>query len=120
MGLESRHPRSRSLPGAFTHLATDTFADGYFPNSISFHVLFFRRSFTTQTGRIHHNTVDYLHQRRYHSSGGSKGGRQGRAPPPGGQNSFIFMQFSAKKIDSHTHSGSWRPPPGENPGSATA
>ena len=28
--------------------------------------------------------------------GGSKGGRQGRAPPPGGPNSFIFMQFSAK------------------------
>ena len=32
-------------------------------------------------------------------SGGSKGGRQGRAPPPpGGPNSFIFMQFSAEKI----------------------
>ena len=30
------------------------------------------------------------------SIGGSKGGRQGRAPPPGGPNSFIFMQFSAK------------------------
>ena len=29
--------------------------------------------------------------------GGSKGGRQGRAPP-GGPNSFIFMQFSAEKI----------------------
>ena len=28
--------------------------------------------------------------------GGSKGGHQGRAPPPGGPNSFIFMQFSAK------------------------
>ena len=28
--------------------------------------------------------------------GGSKGGRQGRAPPPGGPHSFIFMQFSAK------------------------
>ena len=25
-----------------------------------------------------------------------QGGRQGRAPPPGGPNSFIFMQFSAK------------------------
>ena len=34
-----------------------------------------------------------------------------RPPPPEGQNSFIFMQFSAKKIGSHTHLGSWRPPP---------
>ena len=32
---------------------------------------------------------------------------------PGGQNSFIFMQFSAKKIGSHIHLGSWRPPPGK-------
>ena len=51
--------------------------------------------------------------------GGSKGGRQGRAPPPWGPNSFIFMQFSAKIINKHTHFGSWRPPPGENPRSAT-
>ena len=28
--------------------------------------------------------------------GGSKRGRQGRASPLGGSNSFIFMQFSAK------------------------
>ena len=50
-----------------------------------------------------------------------QGGRQGRAPPPppGGPNSFIFMQFSAKIINKHTHFGSWRPPPGENPRSAT-
>ena len=36
------------------------------------------------------------------------GGRRGRTPPPGGQNFFIFMQFSAKiyKIIG------WRPPPG--------
>ena len=41
-------------------------------------------------------------------SGGSKGGRKGRAPPPDGQNFFIFMQFSAKiyKIIG------WRPPLG--------
>ena len=43
-------------------------------------------------------------------SGGSKGGARD-APPPGGPNSFIFMQFSAKIIGSHTHFGSWRPPP---------
>ena len=42
-----------------------------------------------------------------------------RAPPTRGQNSFIFMQFSTQKIGSRTHFGSWRPPPGENPGSAT-
>ena len=47
------------------------------------------------------------------TSGGSKGGRQGRAPPPGGQNSFIFMQFLTKKIGSRTHFGSWRPPWGK-------
>ena len=33
-------------------------------------------------------------------------GRQGR--PPRGPNSFIFMQFTAKKSE-HTHFGSWRP-----------
>ena len=50
--------------------------------------------------------------------GGSKGGSQGRAPPPGGPNSFIFMQFSAKmwKIIAILGVGA---PPGENPGSAT-
>ena len=56
-------------------------------------------------------------------SGGSKGGVQGTRAPPGGQNFFIFMQFSAKiyKIIG------WRPPPRElappprgNPRSATA
>ena len=49
--------------------------------------------------------------------GGSKGGRQGR-PLPGGPNSFIFMQFSAKnwKIIALLGVGA---PPGENPGSAT-
>ena len=36
------------------------------------------------------------------------------ARPPGGPNSFIFMQFSAKKIGWHTHFGSWRPPWGKS------
>ena len=40
--------------------------------------------------------------------GGSKRGRQGRAPPPG-PNSFIFMQFLTKIINKHTQFGSWRP-----------
>ena len=31
-----------------------------------------------------------------HASDGSKGGRRGCAPPPGGQNFFIFMQFLVK------------------------
>ena len=50
------------------------------------------------------------------TSGGSKGGRRGRAPPPpGGQNVFIFMQFSAKidKIIGWRPPGSWRPLLGE-------
>ena len=45
-------------------------------------------------------------------------GAPGTRAPPGGPNSFIFMQFSAKIINKHTHFGSWRPP-GENPRSAT-
>ena len=53
-----------------------------------------------------------------HSIGGSKGGARD-ARPPGGPNSFIFMQFSAKmwKIIAILGVGA---PPGENPGSATA
>ena len=43
-------------------------------------------------------------------------GAPGTRAPPGGPNSFIFMQFSAKIINKHTHFGSWRPP---NPRSAT-
>ena len=50
--------------------------------------------------------------------GGSKGGRQGRAPPPGGPNSFIFMQFSAKSWKNNPTLGVGAPPQ-ENPGSAT-
>ena len=44
--------------------------------------------------------------------GGSKGGRQARAPPPG-QNSFIFMQFLAKKLQNNSSFGDWRPLLGE-------
>ena len=44
--------------------------------------------------------------------GGSRGGREGRTPPPGRPNSFDFMQFSGKF-------GVFTPPPRENPGSAT-
>ena len=62
----------------------------------------------------------------------------GARDAPVGPNSLIFMQFSAKIIDKHTHFGSWRlpsekswirhcigrskgsqQPPHENPGSAT-
>ena len=46
-----------------------------------------------------------------------QGGRQGRAPPRG-PNSFIFMQFSAKKWKIIAILGVGAPP-GENPGSAT-
>ena len=30
-------------------------------------------------------------------------------PPPGGPNSFIFMQFSGKKLKNNSTFGSWRP-----------
>ena len=48
-----------------------------------------------------------------------QGGGARDARPPGGPNSFIFMQFSAKiwKIIAILRVGA---PPGENPGSATA
>ena len=42
--------------------------------------------------------ISWFNQLNYLGSltiGGSKGGRQGRAPPPGSPNSSIFMQFSA-------------------------
>ena len=43
-----------------------------------------------------------------------QGGAPGTRVPPGGPNSFIFMQFSAKIINKHTHFGSWRPPRGKS------
>ena len=51
------------------------------------------------------------------SIGGSKGGYRGRVPPEG-PNSFILMQFLAKKLKNNSTFGSWGTP-GENPGSAT-
>ena len=50
------------------------------------------------------------------TSGGSKGGRRGRAPPPGGPNSFNFMQFLGnfgKIVCWRPPLGSWRPLLGE-------
>ena len=46
--------------------------------------------------------------------GGSKGGRQGRAPPPGGPNSFIFMQFSANNWKIIAFLGVGAPPWGKS------
>ena len=40
------------------------------------------------------------------NSGGSKGGRRGHAPPPGGPNSFDFMQF----LGNFGKIVCWRPP----------
>ena len=59
------------------------------------------RSAFTNTFTIHYSTI-----------GGSGGGRQGRAP--GGPNSFIFMQFSAKKMKNNSTFGSWRTPWGKS------
>ena len=54
------------------------------------------------------------------SSGGSKGGA--RDAPPGGPNSFNFMQFLEKfgKITCWRPPGELAPPPQGKPGSATA
>ena len=47
------------------------------------------------------------------------GGHQGRVLPPSpGPNSFIFMQFSAKKLQNNPNLGVGAPPR-ENPGSVT-
>ena len=43
--------------------------------------------------------------------GGSKGGA--RDAPARGPNSFIFMQFSAKKLKNNSTFGSWRTPLGK-------
>ena len=51
--------------------------------------------------------------------GGSRGGREGRTPPPGRPNSFDFMQFSGK-FGVFTPPLEGSRPPRENPGSATA
>ena len=51
------------------------------------------RSWLISTIALSHGLTDLHHALII---GGSKGGRQGRAPPPGGPNSFIFMQFLAK------------------------
>ena len=55
------------------------------------------------------------------SSGGSKGGVREMYPPPGGPNSFNFMQFLGKfgKIILAPPPGELAPPPQGNPGSAT-
>ena len=54
------------------------------------------------------------------TSGRSKGGHEGRAPP-GGPNSFNFMQFWGKygKIVCWCPPGELAPPPRGNPGSTT-
>ena len=65
--------------------------------------------------KIHFNKID-LHP--FHTPLADPRGAPGTRAPPGGPNSFIFMQFSAKmwKIIAILGVGA---PPGENPGSAT-
>ena len=60
---------------------------------------------------------------RNHVSGGSKGeGVRDAPPPPGGPNSFNFMQFFGKIWQNRmlVPPGELAPPPRGNPGSATA
>ena len=42
-----------------------------------------------------------------------RGGARDARPPPGGPNSFIFMQFSRIKLKSNSTFGSWRTPLGK-------
>ena len=42
-----------------------------------------------------------------------RGGARDARPPPGGPNSFIFMQFSGTKLKNNSTFGSWRPPLGK-------
>ena len=53
---------------------------------------------------------------------GGGGGREGCTPPPGGPNSFNFMQFLGNLAKSYVGAppGELAPPPRGNPGSATA
>ena len=52
--------------------------------------------------------------------GVSKGGGGARdAHPPWGSKFFHFHAVFGKKLKNNSTFGSWRPPPGENPGSAT-
>ena len=54
-----------------------------------------------------------------HTSGGSKGGRQGR-PPPGSEFFHLHAVFGRKNRSAHPLWELAPPPPEENPGSATA
>ena len=42
-----------------------------------------------------------------------RGGARDARPPPGGPNSFIFMQFPGTKLKNNSTFGSWRPPLGK-------
>ena len=46
--------------------------------------------------------------------GGSKGGRQGRAPPPWGSKFFHFHVVFGKNVKNNSNFGSWRPPWGKS------
>ena len=52
--------------------------------------------------------------------GGSRGGREGRTPPPWASKFFRFHAVFGKIWRVHAPPGGFTPPPRENPGSATA
>ena len=49
-----------------------------------------------------------------------QGGAPGTRAPPWGSKFFHFHVVLGKNVKNNSNFGSWRPPPGENPGSATA
>ena len=48
-----------------------------------------------------------------------RGGARDARPPPRGSKFFHFHAVFGKNVKNNSNFGSWRPPPGENPGSAT-
>ena len=56
----------------------------------------------------------------YNALADPRGGARDAPPPPWGSKFFHFHAVFGKKLKNNSTFGSWRPPPGENPGSATA
>ena len=61
------------------------------------------------------NTSMFVHQFALADPRGAPGTRA----PPWGSKFFHFHAVFGKKLKNNSTFGSWRPPPGENPGSAT-
>ena len=80
-----------------------------------FYLVFFAsKNKYADIGRQNSNYFEYIKKKSQTVTLADPKGAPGTRAPPGGPNSFIFMQFSAKIINKHTHFGSWRPPWGKS------